>query len=122
MRRIAARIERDGTWSVMNDMFMGYFIERELLFWPICYDTNNAKNRAAAPFEVTVLRLRDSCLVNSMEQSDVKTTNVVKKFLYSSDIIRCNVWVSVCGGVLTVVWAFWQYVYLYLLCFVLFLL
>jgi hypothetical protein len=36
----------------MSDMFMGCFVERELLFWPICDDTNNAKNRAAPRFEV----------------------------------------------------------------------
>jgi len=34
----------------------------------------------------------------------------------------CYLWVCVCVGVLTVVWVFWQYVYLHLLCFVLFLL
>ena len=34
----------------------------------------------------------------------------------------CNVWVSVCGDVLTIVYVFWYYVYLYILCFVLFVL
>jgi hypothetical protein len=33
-----------------------------------------------------------------------------------------NVWVCVCGSVLTIVWVFWWYVCLYLLCFVLFVL
>ena len=27
--------------------------------------------------------------------------------------VFCNMWVCVCGGVLTVVWVFWLYVYLY---------
>jgi len=56
-------------------------------------------------------------------------TNVVKNILDYSNIIRCNVWVSVCGGVLTIVWVsvcggvltiVWAFWYLYLLCFVLF--
>jgi hypothetical protein len=52
MRRIALRIERAGSLSVMSDMFMGCFVERELLFWPICEDTKNkTKNPLLHPLK-----------------------------------------------------------------------